>query len=206
MLWNLFWPFEKMTNQLTNSEPVGVSPATRFLVRYGAILMMLFMLGGLFFLFRIESTFNGGFNFSAKILAAPVALGLFGFTYFNRRYLASFHPGKPWVPWLITTLSYPMCILFGWPWVMAVNAINFEDHTIAFEGPVVAKFTSGTGSTPEIRIRDVSSNELVELNISRATYSDLKVGSEYKECFRRGSLGIPYRWKDSSQAVSCDSK
>ena len=53
----------------------------RFLCRYAVWLVSAYMIGGIVFLVLIESVFNGGFDFSMKILWLPLLLLIFGFTW-----------------------------------------------------------------------------------------------------------------------------
>lgn len=168
----------------------------RFIIRYGKALAILFVLGSLFFLIAIESIFNGGFYFAVKIIALPAGISIFGFTYVNREELKLLFPGRPWQMWLIAGLLYPLSLLFGWPYLMAINAIAVDKEPIIFNGPVLEKFiTSGKTTSYHIRIKDFTSNKTVALNVGANRYSLITVGSEYCAVFNRGMLGIPFVWR-----------
>ncbi|HET8533573.1 MAG TPA: hypothetical protein VFO08_20655 [Methylomirabilota bacterium] len=167
----------------------------RLIVRFGTALFCLFMGGALFFLLTIETTFNGGFVLSVKLLCLPLAMIVFGFTYLNREMLQA-RSRRPWYVWVMAAVLYPMMLLFAWPYVLAANALLPTKGRIEFRGPIVEKFMSGGRYTScHVRIRDVGTEQNVELNVGCRAYATLAVGALYSSCFERGRLGIPVRWR-----------
>jgi hypothetical protein len=114
----------------------------RLIVRFGIALFLVFIGSGLFFLLIIETTFNGGFAVSVKLLWLPLATIVFGFTYLNREMLQA-RSRRPWHAWAMAVALYPMMLLFAWPYVLAANALLASKGRIEFRGPIVAKFMSG---------------------------------------------------------------
>jgi hypothetical protein len=62
------------------------------------LLFYIYLAGNLFFLLAIESTFNGGFDFSVRVLWLPLAIVVFCFTWFNRQALYA-QVGSRWKTW-----------------------------------------------------------------------------------------------------------
>jgi len=165
----------------------------RLIVRFGIALFLVFIGGGLFFLLIIETTFNGGFAVSVKLLWLPLATIVFGFTYLNREMLQA-RSRRPWHAWAMAVALYPMMLLFAWPYVLAANALLPSKGRIEFRGPIVAKFMSGGRYTPcHVRIHDVRTGQDVELNVR--CRANPTVGALYSACFERGQLDIPVRWR-----------
>jgi hypothetical protein len=162
-------------------------------------LLMLFMLGGAALLLLIESTFNGGLYLSLKVLSLPLAVGVFLPLLLKSRR----HP-KPsrWL-WLGAVALYMMLMLFSWPYVLGVNALIADESPIVFRGPVIEKFTSsGARSSIEyhLRIHDLWSGQVVEVNVSKAGFKNIPVGSDWCTAFHRGLFGIPYRWRHAENS------
>ena len=169
----------------------------RFLNRYAAWLFYAYIIGGLVFLLLIESVFNGGFYFSVKILWLPLMLLVFGFTWAKRHVLYD-ATKSIFKLWLFAAVFYPLTILFGWPYVMAFNAITASGDTIVYRGPVVRKWI---GHSPRgddscrIEVRDTDSGEIITITVPPERYASLAVGDVAAEEFLRGGFGIPYRWR-----------
>ncbi|EJL84600.1 hypothetical protein PMI15_02079 [Polaromonas sp. CF318] len=173
----------------------------RFLIRFSGLLFIAFALGALVFFASIESVFNGGFAESIKILCLPFGVAILAFMYFNREALADSSLGL-WQSWLLAAIVYPLSLLFGWPYLMAVNTLAFNPAPIIYSGPVIAKFvSSGKSTSHHIRLRDVSSGEIVELLSPRDAYSRIQVGAMYCTAFHRGLFGIPFRWRFASSSA-----
>lgn len=173
------------------------------MVRHAIALLFLFMGGALLFLFTIETTFNGGFALSVKVLWLPLAIVVFGFMYVNVEVLQA-RGRRPWHVWVMAMLLYPMTLLFAWPYVLAVNALLPTRGRIEFSGPIVGKFVSGGRYTSfHVRIQDVGSGQSVELNVGSREYARLRVGAVYSSCFEHGRLGIPFRWRFAQIPSPC---
>ena len=169
----------------------------RFLCRYAVWLVSAYMIGGIVFLVLIESVFNGGFDFSMKILWLPLLLLIFGFTWVNRHLLGDAYKSV-FMPWLLAVLAYPLMILFSWPYVMALNAATASGDMIVYRGPVVRRrIDHGTrgGDSCRIDLRDVHSTEIITITVPLGRYASLSVGDIATEEFRRGGFGIPFRWR-----------
>jgi len=167
----------------------------RLVVRFGTALFLLFMGGALFFLLTIETTFNGGFALSVKVLCLPLAMVVFGFTFLNREMLQG-RSRRPWHVWVLAMVLYPLTLLFAWPYVLAANVLLPSKGRIEFRGPIVGKFMSGGRYTScHVRIHDAGTGRSVELNVGCRAYPTLAVGALYSSCFERGPLDIPVRWR-----------
>jgi len=183
------------------SSTFEVCIVVRFLIRFSGGLLIAFALGALVFLVTIDSVFNGGFSESLKILWLPCGLAVLSFTYVNREVLGE-STLAPWQMWVMAAMFYPLSLLFGWPYLMAINALSVNPVPHVYSGPVIAKFvTSGKSVSYHIRLRDVSSEETIELYLSKEAYSKARVGTVYCAAFHRGLFDIPFRWRFASSSV-----
>jgi hypothetical protein len=159
------------------------------------------IVGSVFFLVAIESVFNGGFYFSVRILWLPLALLVFGFTWFNRRSLYIAMQGR-WKTWLTALASYPMALLMCWPYIMAINAATSSGEKMVYRGPIKRKWI-GRGSRGrfyEIDVLDSSTSQVITLDVSPEKYASLREGDIFTTEFIRGGFGIPYRWRFEPQS------
>jgi hypothetical protein len=170
---------------------------SRFVFRYGVWLLYAFMAGALLFLLLIDSVFNGGFDFSVKILWLPLALVIFGFTWVDRQFLYA-QMGSRRAPWINATLLYPIAILMSWPYMMALNAATSRGDTLNYTGPIERKWiqhSPRSGDTCMIDFRDRQSSQLVTIRVSSAYYGAHSEGEIASAQFLRGGFGIPYKWR-----------
>lgn len=176
----------------------------RFLCRYSTLLTVAFFGGAAFFLLSIESTFNGGFGLTVRYGSLPLAILIFGYTYWYRQELARIcRSGK--MVWIRASLLYPVVLLLSWPYVLGVNAFTGSGETITFTGPVEEKWiTKGRHTGYHIAIRDSKTQEEVRLNCSESRYQTLQIGDSVSESFEVGGLNIPYRWKSFSRSQVVD--
>jgi hypothetical protein len=168
-----------------------------FLYRYGTWLFFAYILGAGFFLIAIESTFNGGFNFSVCVLWLPLALLVFGFTFLNRKFLYA----KVRSRWNVRGLAivfYPILLLMTWPYVMALNAITGSGVCVTYTGAIQRKWVHHSpryGDSYEIDVLNTATSRTNTFTIPRDTYDQLRVGDIYVTKFLSGGFGIPYRWR-----------
>ncbi len=168
-----------------------------FLYRYGGFFFFAYMAGGLVFLLLIDSTFNGGFFFSVKHLWLPLALLIFGYVWVNRGFFRA-EMRSSIKPWFIAALLYPTALLMSWPYLMAVNAATGHGETLTYQGPIERKWIQhgrNNFNSCMIDIKDTTSAEVVPLVVSPQSYASLLPGEMVSVSFRRGGLGIPYRWR-----------
>ncbi|MGH8048038.1 MAG: hypothetical protein ACREKL_12420 [Chthoniobacterales bacterium] len=156
---------------------------------------MAFLLGGLFFLIAIDSTYNGGFYFSASHLWLPLAALIFGYTWWHRKYFVSVTKRKK-SPWITAAIVYPLVLLMSWPWLMALNAVTGTGAMVTYSGPIQGKWINhGKSRSYHFSILDDSSHEIIKLNCNASEYSRLSIGSIASRTFQLGGFGIPYRWR-----------
>jgi hypothetical protein len=155
-----------------------------------------YLAGGVFFLVAIESVFNGGFDFSVRILWLPIAVLIFGFTWFNRHFLYQMTQSR-WKTWGTAALAYPVLLLMAWPYVMALNAATSSGEKMIYSGPIQRKWISrgGRGTSYQIDLLDQSTSTVIQLMISPQKYTSVKEGENFTIEFIRGGFGIPYRWR-----------
>ena len=176
-----------------------------FLYRYRDVLAILYFVGGAFFLVTIESVFNGGFSFSVRILWLPLALLIFGFTWFNRHFL---YPKmqSSWKTWATAAAAYLVFLLMAWPYVMAINAATNNGEKIIYRGPIQRKWIShgSRGNWYQIDVLNRLTSSVITFTIPQQKYALLNEGDIFTTEFVRGGFGIPYRWRfgSSSQASS----
>ena len=168
----------------------------RFVWRFGSFLLLIYLAGGGVFLWLIESVWNGGFSFSAKILWLPLAVLIFGFTWANRRFFRT-AMRSGFKPWLMAALLYPIALLMSWPYVMALNAATARGDTVVYKGPIERKWIHSNRSrdTCEVDLRNTQSAEVITVSVSHQTYASLSVGEMAEVTFMRGGFGIPYQWR-----------
>ncbi len=163
--------------------------------RYGNILFFIYIGISLFLLLRLESIFNGGFDYSVRILFVPLAVIIFGYTWINRKFLYSVNKKKV-TTWFVAILFYALTLLMTWPYVMAINAFTGNGEEIVYEGPIESKWISkGRRWSYHIEVRDNKTSEIVTLNCSKKFYNSVSEGSQISEHYYIGGLGFPYRWK-----------
>jgi hypothetical protein len=171
---------------------------TRFVYRYSGLFFLAYIAGAMLFLVLIDSVFNGGFSFSMKILCLPVAVVIFGFIWVNRESLRA-EMGSSRKPWLLAAMLYPVALLMGWPYVMALNAATARGDTLVYTGTVERKWihhgSQRFGDTCEIDIKDTKSSQVVTIPVSPQKYASLSEGEIVTVAFMRGGFGIPYRWR-----------
>ena len=163
-------------------------------------LLFAYLVGGGFFLVAIESVFNGGFYFSVRILWLPLALLVFGFTWFNRHFLYR-EMQSFWKTWATAVAAYLMFLVMTWPYVMAVNAATSNGEKMVYGGQIQRKWI-GHGSRSrfyEIDVFDSSTSQVVTFDVSPEKYASLREGEIFTTGFIRGGFGIPYRWRFRSQ-------
>ena len=168
-----------------------------FVYQYRIWLLLFYVAGSLFFLITIESVFNGGFDFSLRVLALPLALLIFGVMWSSRKFFYS-ETKSVWKAWLLALGLYLFALLFSWPYVMAVNAASSSGEKIIYRGPIQRKWIrrGARGNTSyEIDVLDSSTSTLVTLDVSSQKYISLHEGEIYTAEFIRGGFGIPYRWR-----------
>jgi hypothetical protein len=162
-------------------------------------LFYFYLTGGVFFLVVIESTFNGGFYFSMRMLWLPVAILVFGFSWLNRRSFSD-QMGSSWKMWATVVALYGLILLMSWPYVMAINAATSSGEKIIYSGPIQQKWIAhdSRGKSYQIDLFDLSTSSAITLTISPREYALLSKGDIFKTEFIRGGFGVPYRWRFSS--------
>ena len=171
---------------------------THFICRYGNKVFLAFMFGGLVCLLLVESVFNGGFDFSTKILWLPLGLLIFGYTWVNRQffYIEMRSVRKPW---LYAVMLYPMAILLSWLYMMLINAVTSSGDALVYRGPVEHKWVHHGGvrfgDSYEIDIRNADSSEVVTITVTPERYASISKGDVLAAEFKRGGFGIPFRWR-----------
>jgi len=160
---------------------------------------MTFMLVSFVFLMTIESVFNGGFDFSVRILWIPIGILIAGFTWWCRHDFERILNSR-WKAWVTAGLLYPIALLMSWPYVMALNALLPSNSSVTYEGPVTRKFISGgRRNSYQVVIRDRSTQKEVTLSTSESRYGELSPGNTIQETFSVGRLGIPFRWRHAKR-------
>lgn len=163
----------------------------RFVFRFGNTMLVLFGVVAVAFLVSIQSVLNSGLYFSLKALCVPLALIVFGYTWAERDFL---YTVKGIVgTWVIAGVVYPMLLLWGWPYVMALNAATGTGEKIVYSGRVTAKWESN--GLPQAEIRDAATKKPVVLSLSKPQYDAVQPGSPLSVEFQRGGFGFPYRWR-----------
>jgi hypothetical protein len=159
--------------------------------RFRTSIFFLFMgvSGG--FLMTIESTFNGGFYYSVKLLCIPLAIIILAYV---RWHQSAF--GKSRRIWIVAGLLYPIALLMSWPYVMALNLLTSPDKKITYHGTIERKWESnGRTVSYHVDLLDTTTRQLVTLNYSPAHYAQVARGDTISETYFAGRLGIPARWK-----------
>ncbi len=162
----------------------------RFVWRFGNGMFVLFGLGAAVFLLTIEMPVNDGFLFSLKVLCVPFGAVIFGYTWAKRDFL---YTVKGLVGTrVIACLAYPMLLLWGWPYVMALNALTGTGEKIVCSGRITAKWM--TNGVPEAQMLETATQRKMVLHLSQAEYDALQPGAPYAIEFQRGGFGFPYKW------------
>ena len=167
------------------------------IMRIGSRLFPIFMFGGLFWLMLIETTFNSGFDFMMKILALPLALIVFSFTYINQTALLAYSNSLLKL-WGVAIAFYLLLLLFSWPYLLVVNAVFRDEKPVVYTGEIIKKYehrSSKNSNSYLITIRDIDTNEDIVLKLPYLYFQEAQVGQRYCTVFYRGLLGIPFRWR-----------
>jgi hypothetical protein len=168
-----------------------------FFAKFGTWFFFGLMGGSMFFLFSIESVFNGGFWFAISHLWVPLLIVIFGYTWWYRIRLYQISRNKISV-WATAIIFYPVAVILSWPYVMALNAVTGSNKEVTYRGPIQKKWMSQGRSTGyHIVVLDESSKELITLNCSNKVYDTLSEGQIFSKNFKVGGFGIPYRWRFS---------
>ena len=167
--------------------------------RYRNILSFVYIGISVFLLMTLDSTFNGGFNYSIRILCVPLAVIIFGYTWLNRRFLYRVNNNKV-ITWVVAILIYVLSLGMTWPYVMAINAFTGNGEKIIYAGPIERKWSSKGRYywSYHIGIRNENTSEIVTLNCSKKFYDSVSEGVYISDQYYMGGLGLPYRWKISS--------
>ena len=177
--------------------------------RFWLVWLIIYSLSSGFFLLAIESTWNGGIVITISKLWLPLAILVFGYTFFFRDKFYDLNTIKndqvtnyswvdhnAWDHWLIAIAFYALMLFFSWGHGMAINAFTSSGEIVVIEGKVREKFiSSGKSEAYLIRIIDKQTYDEEILRVSPYIYSSLSVGDTYKEQFYKGGFGIPYRWR-----------
>ncbi len=160
-----------------------------FLRRFGGILFIAYGVVGVFFLVRIPSTFNGGFDFAVRHLWLPIAVVVLSYTAWRGERLEP----SAWKRWTMAVVLCPLLLLFSWPYVLAANTLGGPHPDMTYRGVVTSKFISGARSRAcVVEIQDGTTRERVQFVVSPSLYHSLDVGAEYGQTMKRGLFGIPY--------------
>ena len=184
---------------------LGMPIVNRLILRYGNVIFIALALGAVLFANKVDTPTNAGLSDSVKLLALPLALLIFGYTYVNRALLTSLKPSQPWRPWVIAFFLYLLSLGIGWPYYLAINTLAVSEKPIIFSGTVVKKFisTSRVSATPHISIKEQDITDPVTLPVTVEEYSKIEIGSRYSKCYQKGMLGIPFLWRNGSIPYIC---
>jgi len=175
----------------------------KFIARFGNALFLAYIGGGFLFLILLDSIFNGGFGVAVRLLWSPLAILIFGFTWWYRRDLYDLGMARSKV-WVTASITYPILVLMGWPYVMAYNAMTPSGHSIVYSGQILRKFISGGRVRGhQVVIMDRSTHEPITLSVSSNNFATLSVGNSVQKSFHVGGLGIPYRWRFQNAEQKC---
>ena len=142
----------------------------------------------------IETPFNGGTKETVAWLWLPLLLPLVGYVFcFHRHSLQA---------WGIALAVYPMLLLFAWPNLLAVNASG-DTGPVVYEGSMVNQWISrGKSSSYVLVVRDPSLGD-VQMQVDKNLYQQASLGAAIRCEFRRGRLGLPYRWRNGRGLTAC---
>lgn len=142
----------------------------------------------------IETPFNGGTKETVEWLWLPLLLPLLGYVLCFRRHSLQ--------AWGVALVTYPMLLLFAWPNLLAVNASS-DYGPVIYEGSVVKQWISrGKSSSYVLVVRDASVGD-VQMQVTKDLYQRTYLGAAVRCEFRRGRLGLPYRWRKGLGLRAC---
>lgn len=170
------------------------------MARVSNLLVLVFLIGAIFFLVRIETSIDG-YVWVVRSLWMPLALTIVAGIWLRRTSIPA-HDRRAWQPIVQFVMLYPLALLLSEPYVLAVNAIPPSRGGVEYRGPIVDKFVTRERSVTRYRlhVRDRRSGETVALEVGRNEYARLAPGEVYATCFEIGRLGIPFRWRPSPRA------
>lgn len=168
---------------------------SRFLILHSNIVFMVYMVIGVGLLVAFETTFNGGFFLSVKVLSAPVACLVLLFV---KRKMAELRRLKYWSNFKVWAFAYlvvyPVVLLMAWPYFVSVNALLSNKEIVKVGGVITGKFTTNGkyGEGFHVTVRNVDSEKEVELTVRPSEYSSLQPGQVYYHNFYKGAFGVPW--------------
>ncbi|AIY67078.1 hypothetical protein [Pseudoalteromonas piratica] len=165
-----------------------------FLTKYGSWFFITFMVLGVIPILQYDTILNEPFFFAFDYLTIPVLIVSY-FLYFTTfpkyRKQAGDIKGCLWV--------FMLCCLFilmSQGYVMYVNATFGTQLDTKLEGKIVEldTYTSNKGGTSYyVYIDNTATGEILKLDVSKRHFDKLKVGNNYSEIWKTGSLDILYR-------------
>lgn len=173
------------------------------LIQHRKIVAPLLMFGAIAFALLLEAPANDFYPHWAKILAAPLGILFFLFTYRHYRDIKKLTLDKPWVIWTTAVGMYALALLLLPMYVLALNATIVREETLVFSGPVIKKYKFSKKPGYIIRISDTKTGEPIDLGVSSTEFGRIQIGVEYRICFYRGLLAIPFKWRYGENSGLC---
>ncbi|WP_207797900.1 hypothetical protein, partial [Shewanella xiamenensis] len=164
-----------------------------YLKKYGNGLFILIAVVAIIPNFLYDTVLNAPYHWAFKYLSIPI-FGLSFYVYFYKlpkfRRKAGNFKGFAW-----TSMVAALLLLFSGGYVLFFNAWVGSQKEVYLSGTVVEldtyKSTKG-GMSYYVYVLLPNSDEPVKLDVSKSHFNTFKVGSEFKEVWIRGSLGILY--------------
>lgn len=161
------------------------------------------MIGAIVSGFLFEAPANDFYPHWAKIFAAPLGALFFLFTYRHFEDLKKLTLDRPWAIWASAAALYPLALLLAPMYVLAVNAAVVLDEKFIFSGPVIAKYKFSKKPGYLITIQDTKTGEPLDLGVNPTEFGAIQIGVEYRICFYRGILDIPFKWRYGANSGLC---
>ncbi len=173
------------------------------LIQHRKIVAPLLILEAIASAFLLEAPANDFYANWAKILAAPLGILFFSFTYRHYRDIKKLTLDKPLVIWTTAVAMYALALLLVPMYVLALNATIVREETLVFSGPVIKKYKFSKKPGYIIRISDTKTGESLDLGVSSTEFGKIQIGVEYRICFYRGLRDIPFKWRYGENSGLC---
>jgi hypothetical protein len=160
----------------------------------GVGLLILYLAGSALSGVLIDAPGDAGWRWTWRYLALPIAVLVAGSAW-RRRDVGAAEAGRRRRPWLTALVAYGLLMLGAPSYVLLVNALGARPDDVTVAGPVLGKWTRSYRTTRHsLQILDEESGQKLTLRVSPADYRTAAVGTRVSRGFRRGRLGLLYRW------------